>query len=294
MYSFNMFCKHLDSTFVDGFEINWDGRSHKIDWESDKVAIFRNVAGFVYFHKVYNFNYCKVDELVNLKAQIKTLDSNTKAFLQGKSASNVLLWGARGCGKSSVIKAVLAQYLFDNASFLRVIEVDTKDFNFMPLLFDYLREIPRYKFIIFSDDLSFDNGRYRSLKSTLEGSFESHPQNVLLYATSNLRHIVQENMQESMLNQQDIVNEALAFSDRFPLNIGFYPLSQAEYLDVLHALIKRHLKTTKSSESINIDVKAKEMLEEIKQKAINFATRIGNKSPRSAKDFFSLYLNGAV
>lgn len=294
MQSFSAFCKHLDNTFVGGLEVNWDSRGEKIDWDTCKVAIFRNIAGFIYFHRVYNFNYCKTNELFGLGEQIKILDSNTKAFLQGKDASNALLWGARGCGKSSVIKAVLAQYLFDNTSFLRVIELDTKDFNFLPLLLDYLREIPHYKFVIFSDDLSFDNGRYRSLKSTLEGSFEAHPHNVILYATSNLRHIIQENMQSNAINEQDNIHESMAFSDRFPLSIGFYSLSQDEYLNVLKSIIKRHLSHTKTSQSINIDVKADEILNDIRQKAINFTTKIGNRSPRSAKDFFNLYLNHAL
>ncbi|MWV63215.1 DUF815 domain-containing protein [Helicobacter saguini] len=295
MHNFSFFCKHLDNTFVNGHEIEWDNRDSRIDWDTAKVAIFRNIAGFVYFHKVTNFNYVKVNELVGLKEQIKLLDSNTKAFLQGKDASNALLWGARGCGKSSVIKAVLSQYLFEKHGFLRVIEVDTKDFNFMPLLFDYLREIPQYKFVIFSDDLSFDNGRYKSLKSTLEGSFEAHPHNVLLYATSNLRHLVQESSQDNALQAQDNINESMAFSDRFPLSIGFYSLGQDEYLDVLRAIIKRHVAHTHTrGESVNIDVKANEILESVKLKAINFATKIGNRSPRSAKDFFNLYLNHSI
>ncbi|WP_181882307.1 DUF815 domain-containing protein [Helicobacter didelphidarum] len=301
-----------------------------IDWKSTKVAIFRNIHNFIYLHQINEFDFCMIDDLLGLESQIQLLDSNTLAFLSGKKALNALLWGARGCGKSSVVKAVLAQYLFDktykipkngnyhakkciestsqdiqnisiHSNKLRVLQLDSNDISFLPLLFDSLRQIQDFYFVIFCDDIAFCNNDwgYHGLKSILEGSFERPPNNILLYATSNLRHIISENEHNNSLHIQDSLHESMSFSDRFPLSIGFYTLGQKEYLEVLLHLIKNHLHNQSlqahskiTLENNNIDRESQNILEKIKQQAINFATKIGNRSPRSAKDFFTLYLNG--
>lgn len=282
----------MQTHFIHSYETFW--QQNAIDWETCKVVIFRRVYNCIYFHKVREFNIIESKDLLGVKNQITLLDSNTQAFLSGKKASNALLWGARGCGKSSVVKAVLGRYIISTHHFhnarLRIIEIDSKDIEIMPLLFDYLREWQEFYFIIFCDDLTFHSNQhsYSSIKSVLEGSFEIAPKNVLLYATSNLRHIIHEETQENTLHTQDNIHEMLSFSDRFPLNIGFYAITQEEYLSVLENLVRTHLSTTSSHER---EAKVTEIMQNIKQKAINFATKIGNRSPRTAKDFFTLYCN---
>lgn len=277
------------------FQEFWQTR--KPDFQSCKVVVFRNILQCVYFHEVTQYDIVSPDDLLGLQTQIQLLDSNTKAFLSGKKASNALLWGARGCGKSSVVKAVLGKYIRQDSEIksenaLRIIEIDSKDIGVLPLLLDYLRNLREYFFIIFCDDLTFHNNEmsYRSLKSILEGSFEAKPQNVLFYVTSNLRHIIQEDEQINALHAQDSIHETLSFSDRFPLSIGFYPISQNEYLAILRSLIQTHI-SQNTPNACDRESQIDDIMDTLRQKAINFATQIGNRSPRTAKDFFTFYCN---
>ncbi|RDU59243.1 DUF815 domain-containing protein [Helicobacter sp. MIT 14-3879] len=259
-----------------------------IDWSKNKAAILRSTRHVCYLHPIQDFDIVLESDLVGLEKEIATLDSNTLAFLSGKQASNALLWGARGCGKSSVVKAVLGKYLA--TSNLRIVEIESKDIEMLPIVLDFLREYEEYYFIVFCDDLAFSSNdySYRSVKSVLEGSFEKHPSNVLLYATSNMRHIVQEELGMNALHSQDVIHENLSFSDRFPLNIGFYMFGTKEYFAVLESFITKSYEKAKIPQAA---IMAHNLLESIKQEALNFATQVGNRSPRTARNFWNLYQN---
>jgi len=264
-----------------------------IDWNIYKVASFRRFKRYYYLHPISDVDL-GVGELLGLEEQINALMINTKAFMEEKEAFNALLWGARGCGKSSVIKKVIAPYLAYN---LRVIELDSKDILVLPLMLDWLRDIEGYRFIIFCDDLSFyaDNKDYKSIKSTLEGSFEKWARNVLLYATSNMRRILEFSDKE---DDEGITQEYLSFSDRFGLNISFYALGMREFLRVVaYFLTLYRIKGGRSNdfsrpfsilETNDFNQSFKELLEEgnaLRLEALNFATKVGNRNARTAKIF---------
>ena len=189
-------------------------------------------------------------QLVDLKeidAQKEKIERNTQQFVAGKPANNVLLTGARGTGKSSLIKACLNVYA---AQGLRLIEVDKADLVDLPDIVDVVSDRPE-KFIIFCDDLSFEDGEpgYKALKSILDGSVAAATPNVLIYATSNRRHLLPEYMAENLsythtadgeVHPGEVVEEKISLSERFGLWVSFYPFSQEEYLTIvaqwLHSL----------------------------------------------------------
>ena len=166
------------------------------------------------------------------------LVDNTVRFARGLPANNVLLWGARGMGKSSLVKSVHALAAKETESGLKLIEVHREDIATLPALLDVLKETP-FPVIIFCDDLSFDHDdtSYKSLKAALDGGVEGRPENVLLYATSNRRHLLPrtmiENEQSTAINPSEAVEEKVSLSDRFGLWLGFYRCSQAEYLEMI-------------------------------------------------------------
>ncbi|PNG26398.1 ATP-binding protein [Methylocella silvestris] len=171
------------------------------------------------------------------------LTDNTERFARGFPANNALLWGARGMGKSSLVKAAHAdvnQRLSGAGALapLKLIEIHREDIDSLPLLMGLLREAP-YRFVVFCDDLSFDaaDTNYKSLKAVLEGGIEGRPQNVLFYATSNRRHILSREMVDNergtAINPGEAVEEKVSLSDRFGLWLGFHACSQADYLDMV-------------------------------------------------------------
>ena len=182
-------------------------------------------------------------QLVDLKeidAQKEKIERNTQQFVAGKPANNVLLTGARGTGKSSLIKACLNVYA---AQGLRLIEVDKADLVDLPDIVDVVSDQPE-KFIIFCDDLSFEDGEpgYKALKSILDGSVAAATPNVLIYATSNRRHLLPEYMAENLtythtadgeVHPGEVVEEKISLSERFGLWVSFYPFSQEEYLTIV-------------------------------------------------------------
>lgn len=182
-------------------------------------------------------------QLVDLKeidAQKEKIERNTQQFVAGKPANNVLLTGARGTGKSSLIKACLNVYA---AQGLRLIEVDKADLVDLPDIVDVVSDRPE-KFIIFCDDLSFEDGEpgYKALKSILDGSVAAATPNVLIYATSNRRHLLPEYMAENLtythtadgeVHPGEVVEEKISLSERFGLWVSFYPFSQEEYLTIV-------------------------------------------------------------
>lgn len=183
----------------------------------------------------------RFSDLKEIDLQKEKIDRNTKQFVEGKSANNVLLTGARGTGKSSLIKACLHQYA---SAGLRLIEVDKADLVDLPDIIDVVSDRPE-KFIVFCDDLSFDDGEsgYKALKSILDGTIAATSSNVLIYATSNRRHLIPEFMNENLSYQHtddgevhpgEGVEEKISLSERFGLWISFYPFSQDEYLAVVN------------------------------------------------------------
>ena len=170
------------------------------------------------------------------------LVENTERFATGLPANNALLWGARGMGKSSLVKAVHAGInasLGKKAGILKLVEIHREDIESLPDLMTLVRGTP-YRFIIFCDDLSFDTDdtSYKSLKAVLEGGIEGRPDNVILYATSNRRHLLSrdmiENERSTAINPGEAVEEKVSLSDRFGLWLGFHRCSQDDYLAMVH------------------------------------------------------------
>lgn len=182
----------------------------------------------------------RLADLKEIDPQKEKIQRNTLQFVQGQPANNVLLTGARGTGKSSLIKACLNEY---SAQGLRLIEVDKADMVDLPDIVDIVASRPE-KFIVFCDDLSFEEGEpgYKALKSILDGSVAAATPNVLIYATSNRRHLLPEYMKENLTYQHtedgevhpgEVVEEKISLSERFGLWVSFYPFSQDEYLAIV-------------------------------------------------------------
>ncbi|AYG58990.1 ATP-binding protein [Rhizobium jaguaris] len=163
------------------------------------------------------------------------LHENTLRFAEGFAANNVLLWGARGMGKSSLVKAVHEDVRRATGVSLKLVEVHREDISSLPVLLDILKDTP-HRIIVFCDDLSFDHDdtAYKSLKAALDGGVEGRPDNVLFYATSNRRHLLPRNMMENeqstAINPSEAVEEKVSLSDRFGLWLGFHKCSQEDYL----------------------------------------------------------------
>jgi len=181
----------------------------------------------------------RLDNLKEIEPQKEKIERNTLQFVQGQPANNVLLTGARGTGKSSLIKACLNEYA---AQGLRLIEVDKADLIDLPDIVDVVSSRPE-KFIVFCDDLSFEEGEagYKALKSILDGSIAAAAPNVLIYATSNRRHLLPEYMKENLtythtddgeVHPGEVVEEKISLSERFGLWVSFYPFTQDEYLTI--------------------------------------------------------------
>ncbi|WP_283194716.1 ATP-binding protein [Rhizobium sp. AN80A] len=166
------------------------------------------------------------------------LHENTVRFAEGYAANNVLLWGARGMGKSSLVKAVHEDVRRETGVSLKLVEVHREDIASLPVLLDLLKDTP-HRVIVFCDDLSFDHDdtAYKSLKAALDGGVEGRPDNVLFYATSNRRHLLprhmMENEQSTAINPSEAVEEKVSLSDRFGLWLGFHKCSQEDYLTMV-------------------------------------------------------------
>lgn len=182
----------------------------------------------------------QLGDLKEIDGQKEKIERNTQQFVQGKPANNVLLTGARGTGKSSLIKACLNAYAERG---LRLIEVDKADLVDLPDIVEVVSERPE-KFVVFCDDLSFEDGEsgYKALKSVLDGSVAAATPNVLIYATSNRRHLLPEYLKENLsythtddgeVHPGEVVEEKISLSERFGLWVSFYPFSQEEYLTIV-------------------------------------------------------------
>ena len=209
------------------------------DWAAAIAFRYRKRGGSGRIEPVRHIAPIRLDALVEVEPQKQRLLRNTEQFVAGLGANNVLLTGARGTGKSSLIKACLNQFAPNG---LRLIEVDKTDLVDLPDIVDLVAERPE-RFIVFCDDLSFDEGEpgYKALKSILDGSVAQASDNVLVYATSNRRHLLPEYMKENLSYQHlengevhpgEVIEEKVSLSERFGLWISFYPFSQDEYLAI--------------------------------------------------------------
>ncbi|MDL2280924.1 ATP-binding protein [Selenomonadales bacterium OttesenSCG-928-I06] len=227
---------------------------------------------------VKNVDTIVMDDIIGYSNQKEELLGNTQAFLAGKMANNVLLVGARGTGKSSSIKALINEFYTDG---LRLVEVDKDAFKQLPQIMSTLRRLSK-KFILFLDDLSFEEFEieYKHLKSLIDGSMEARPENVLIYATSNRRHLIKETWDDrsgSEIHTMDTLNEKVSLSDRFGITI-FYPSpNQREYFQIVEELAFKN----------NIDMPPKEL----KKRAIQWEMGHSGRSGRVAKQFIA-YLVG--
>lgn len=211
------------------------------DWSASIAYRYRKrSSGHGSLEPVRHIGNMSLGDLKEIEDQKEKIRRNTEQFVSGKPANNVLLTGARGTGKSSLIKACLNEYA---ARGLRLIEVDKADLTDLPDIVDVVSGLPE-KFIVFCDDLSFEEGEpgYKALKSILDGSIAAATPNVLIYATSNRRHLLPEYMTENLtysrsedgeVHPGEVVEEKISLSERFGLWVSFYPFSQDEYLTIV-------------------------------------------------------------
>jgi hypothetical protein len=210
------------------------------DWQASIAFRYRKRGAIGTLEPVRHVATIRLADLREVEPQKERLVRNTRQFVAGRAANNVLLTGARGTGKSSLIKACLNEFAPQG---LRLIEVDKTDLVDLPDIVDQVAERAE-RFIVFCDDLSFDEGEpgYKALKSMLDGSVAQASENVLIYATSNRRHLLPEYMRENLtythtedgeVHPGEVVEEKISLSERFGLWISFYPFSQAEYLAIV-------------------------------------------------------------
>ena len=248
-------------------EQDWSYRAYR--WDQ------RQLQGIADYHQV------NPEELLHIERQAQLLNTNTRQFLLGYPANNALLWGSRGTGKSSIIKAQMSQFKDHDLCMVEVSKKETEN------LFEIISTLAmdERKYLIYLDDLSFesDDESYKALKATLEGSIQAQPSNVLIYATSNRRHLMPESMQDNLdshmedgqLHPSDAIEEKISLSDRFGLWLSFHPFTQTQYLDVVALALSRY------------DIA---MTEEIEVRAVRFSTQRGSRSGRIATQFATYWL----
>lgn len=248
------------------------------DWQRDIAARWRRLGQRGWLEPVRHPRRLGLDDLRCIDRQKTEIVRNTRQFLAGLPANNVLLWGARGTGKSSLIRALLNDLA---PAGLRLIEVDRQDLIDLPDIVEPLYSRPE-RFLLYTDDLSFEanDPSYKALKAMLDGSIAAAPDNVLLYATSNRRHLLPEFMAENRearivdgeLHHGEAVEEKISLSERFGLWLSFYPFSQDEYLAIVAHWLKalgRH----------------QEPGEDVRKAALQWALLRGSRSGRVAWQF---------
>ncbi|MCB1714434.1 MAG: ATP-binding protein [Candidatus Competibacteraceae bacterium] len=248
------------------------------DWDQHIAYRWRRHMQRGYLQAVKHPHTLRLRDLQRIDRQKNELARNTRQFLAGLPANNVLLWGPRGTGKSSIIKALLNEFHTDG---LRLIEVDKDDLIMIPEIIDLVADRPE-KFLVFCDDLSFeaDDASYKALKAILDGSISAAPDNILLYATSNRRHLLPEFMSENRearvvdgeLHHGEAVEEKISLSERFGMWLSFHPFSQDDYLAIVSYWLQQL-------------GQVQEMDEELRQQALRWALTRGSRSGRVAYQF---------
>ena len=235
-------------------------------WEEDSGSLL----------PVDRVNRVPLSLLQGIDSQKRVLLDNTRRFAKGLPANNALLWGARGMGKSSLVKAVHGALIEDYPA-LKIVEIHREDIDSLPKVLALLRKRAAFRFIVFCDDLSFDAGdsSYKSLKAALEGGVEGRPENVIFYATSNRRHLLPremiENERSTAINPSDAVQEKVSLSDRFGLWLGFHNCSQEDFLRMVEAY----------AEAFRLDIER----EALHRAALEWASGRGARSGRVAWQF---------
>ena len=247
-------------------------------FEKDSAFIWEPARN--HFSKVSDIPTVDISLLKGMDEEIEKVRLNTRAFVEGNLANNVLIWGARGMGKSTLIKSVV-KAASSQSNRLKVIEVSRDDIGQVDKLLKLIKNINK-KFIIFCDDISFDDNEtsYKSLKSVLDGGLIGGLQNVLVYATSNRRHLLSRKTgdSEGFIRWEEEQDERLSISDRFGISIGFYECDQNLYLEIVRSYAK----------SVGFEMSAKEL----NRKAIEWQVQRGSRSGRVAKQFIVSLLSG--
>jgi len=251
--------------------------SPPVDWNAHAFR-WRKRAGIGYLQSVTQPHRISLDALHDIDEQKKIIERNTRQFVNGKPANNILLTGARGTGKSSLVKAILSKFAKKG---LRLIEVDKSDLVDLPDIVDLVCGRPE-RFIIYCDDLSFEasESAYKALKVALDGSIAGSADNVLIYATSNRRHLMPEYMADNLdtrhigdeIHPSETIEEKISLSERFGIWLSFYPFNQDQYLDIVEHWVA----------SFDVAVKDKKALHDA---ALLWALSRGSRSGRVAWQF---------
>ena len=253
------------------------------DWAASTAFRYRKRAGAGRIEPVRHVATIRLSTLVEVEAQKERLIRNTEQFIAGRGANNVLLTGARGTGKSSLIKACLNEFAPRG---LRLIEIDKTDLVDLPDIVDIVADRPE-RFVVFCDDLSFDEGEpgYKALKSILDGSVSQATDNLLIYATSNRRHLLPEYMKDNLsykhtddgeVHPGEVIEEKISLSERFGLWLSFYPFTQAEYLAIVGEWLRE----------FGVDAEA---IAAARQESLVWALERGSRSGRVAFQFAKDY-----
>lgn len=262
-----------------------------IDWASCTAANWRRHSFSGYLEPVKVTDTTTLDELLGVEKQKEIMINNTRQFLQGLPANNALLWGSRGSGKSSLVKALLNRFAPEG---LRVIQVEKEDLIYLSEIFAAIEDQP-YRFILLCDDLTFEVGElsYKMLKSALDGSVYSAPENVLIYVTSNRRYLLPEYESDKIggkyvngeLQQSEATEEKVSLSDRFGLWIAFHVFSQDRYVDAVRLCIEREARNRR------VEIP---WSRELEQEAIKWShdksKRCGRTAFQFAKNYVGRYL----
>ena len=258
-----------------------------VDWSTCYAANWRRHSFSGYLEPVQVTDTTRLEELLGVEKQIEVMSNNTRQFLAGLPANNALLWGSRGTGKSSIIKALLNEY---SPQGLRVIQIEKEDLIYLSEIFSAVEDQP-YRFILLCDDLTFESGElsYKMLKSALDGSVYSPPENVLIYVTSNRRHLLPEYESDHRggmfvngeMQQSEAMEEKISLSDRFGLWVAFYAFSQDRYLDAVRLAI------TREARERNVEIP---LTKELDQEAIKWSHDKSKRCGRTAYQFAKNYV----